>query len=134
VTEFPEPVLPTLAVEDYSILVSRRSSWKDIKLKLQKKHPDYLSDSLEFLITENGKVFISHVSSHADLQEAEGVADVDVLAQGSMNVFNDGGKLRPVVRPKSCEISGTEYFRALERRIAKFVLTFNPTNKEVIWP
>ena len=122
-----------IAPEDYVIEIARGSSIEEILLKLEGKHPEWHSQSLEFLITENGKAYVSHVSSHAFMQSMQGVADQDVLSQGSMSVFNEGGKLRPVVRPKCCELSGTDFLREMERRIARFVLALNPSKKEVIW-
>lgn len=118
----PEPVEPSMKAEDFEIVIARGSSRERLIQKLRRQDPDYFSGTLEFLIAENGKVYLSHVSSHAQLQEDVGIASVDILSQGNLSVYEDQGRLRPIVRPKCCDISGTQFLLAMERRIEAYAL------------
>lgn len=118
----PEPVEPSMKPEDFEIVIARGSSREKLVRKIKNQDPDYFSGTLEFLIAENGKVYLSHVSSHAKLQEDVGIASVDVLSQGNLSVCEDQGRLRPIVRPKCCDISGSKFLEAMMRRIEVYAL------------
>jgi hypothetical protein len=115
-------IMKCIHAEDFAISIARRSSKAQIKQKLKGVHPDFAGSSVEFLVAENGRILVSHVSSHLQLQEDSGIADCDILSQGSLSVFQENGHSRVVVRPKCSDLSGTEFLNQIVSKIRAYIV------------